>query len=328
MFDITGELTKYRPAVTTRTIFMGTPQFAATVLEALLQSSCRVVAVYTQPDRPAGRGHGIMFAPVKRLGLGRAIPVIQPKGFRSSDAVERLAGFGPELIIVAAFGFLLPPEVLSLPRFGCLNVHPSLLPRHRGPSPIPCTILSGDELTGVTIMLMDAGLDTGPILAQDQVGISCHDTTGSLGTKLADVGGKLLLRALPAWLDGESTPQPQNDSRATYSRLISHDDAEIDWQLPAAELWRRVRAYNPWPVCHTRYQGQRLRIHEAIALGLETEGRIGKVIVLGGPPGIGVVTGEGVLGLCRVQLEGRRVMPVDEFARGKRDFVGSVLGTS
>jgi methionyl-tRNA formyltransferase len=306
---------------------MGTPQFAATVLEALLRSSCQVVAVYTQPDRPAGRGHRVVFAPVKRLGLERALPVMQPQNFRSSDVVDRLAGLGPELIVVAAFGLLLRPGLLSLPRFGCLNVHPSLLPRHRGPSPVPNTILCGDEVTGVTIMLMDAGLDTGPILAQEQVGVSSLDTSSSLGIKLAEVGGQLLLNALPAWLNGELTPQPQDDSHATYSRLIRPEDAELDWHLPAVELGRRVRAYNPWPVCYTWHRGQRLRIYEALASDPEAEGQIGEVIALSGPPGIGVVSGQGVLGLCRLQLEGRRDMSAGEFVRGQRDFLGSVLGT-
>lgn len=326
MFDITAELTKNKPAVTVRTVFMGTPPFAAIVLEALLRGPYQVVAVYTQPDRPAGRGHRVIFPPTKRLGVEREIPVVQPQSLRSSEVIQRLASFQPELIIVAAFGLVLPAEVLSLPRFDCLNVHPSLLPRHRGPSPIPNTILCGDEITGVTIMLMDAGLDTGPILAQENVGVSSMNTAGSLSAKLANAGGKLLLETLPAWLHGDLRPQPQDEARATYSRLISQDDAEVDWHLPALELWRRVRAYSPWPVCHTWYEGRRLRIHQALPVGPAAKGEIGEVIVLSEPPGIGVVTGQGVLGLCRVQLEGKRDMSAGEFVRGKRDFVGSALG--
>jgi methionyl-tRNA formyltransferase len=309
-----------------RTVFMGTPQFAATILKALLRSSYQVRAVYTQPDKPAGRGRPVVFSPVKKLALERQIPVIQPETLKSSEVVDRLASSQPELIIVAAFGAILAPEVLSLPKFACLNVHPSLLPRHRGPSPVANTILCGDEITGVTILLMDAGLDTGPILAQEKVGISFMDTTGSLSTTLADVGSKLLLKTLPGWLNRELGPQVQNEAQATYSKLITSEDAEIDWHLSAVELWRRVRAYNPWPISYTWYQGKRLKIHSSIPLGNIVKGETGEVTALSEAPGVGVVTGEGILGLCQVQLEGRRGMSVYDFVRGKRDFIGCVLG--
>jgi methionyl-tRNA formyltransferase len=326
MFDIIKELIKNNLSMKVRTIFMGTPKFAVTILESLLQSSCQVLAVYTQPDKPAGRGRPVVFPPVKKLALERQIPVIQPETFKSSEVVEKLASFQPELIIVAAFGAILPPEVLSLPKFACLNVHPSLLPRHRGPSPVANTILCGDELTGVTIMLMDAGMDTGPILAQEKVGISFTNTTGELSSKLADVGAKLLLETLPKWLGGELGPQPQDESQATYSKLITSKDAEIDWHLSAVELWWRVRAYNPWPSCYTCCQGKRLKINKAIPFGGLAEGGVGEVVALAESPGVGVVTGDGILGLCQVQLEGKREMSVDDFVRGKRDFIGCVLG--
>ena len=309
-----------------RTIFMGTPQFAATILEALLQSSCQVLAVYTQPDKPAGRGRPVVFPPVKKLALERQIPVIQPETLKSNDVVDKLVSFQPELVVVAAYGAILPREVLSLPKFACLNVHPSLLPRHRGPSPVAYTILCGDELAGVTIMLMDAGMDTGPILTQEKAGISFMDTTDSLSAKLADVGAKLLLETLPGWLNQELRPQVQDAAQATYSKLITSEDAEIDWHFSAVELWRRIRAYNPWPISYTSYNGKRLRIHRSIPFGNVAEGEIGEVIALPESPGVGVVTGEGILGLCQVQLEGRREMSVDDFVRGKRDFIGCVLG--
>jgi len=263
---------------------------------------------------------------VKKLALERQIPVIQPETFKSSEVLEKLASFQPEIIIVAAFGAILPPEVLSLPKFACLNIHPSLLPRHRGPSPVANTILYGDGLTGVTIMLMDAGLDTGPILTQEKVGISFMDTAGSLSSKLADVGAKLLQETLPRWLGGELKPQAQDESQATCSRLITSEDAEIDWNLSTLQLWRRVRAYNPWPSCYTWYQGKRLKIHKAIPIGSVTEGEIGEVVALMEPPGVGVITRQGILGLCQVQLEGRRAMSVNDFIRGQRDFIGNVLG--
>jgi methionyl-tRNA formyltransferase len=326
MFDIIEKLIKNNLAMKVRTIFMGTPQFAVTILESLLQSSCEVLAVYTQADKPAGRGRPVVFPPVKKVAVERQIPVIQAETFRSSDVVEKLASLQPELIVVAAFGAILPEEVLSLPKFACVNVHPSLLPRHRGPSPVANTILCGDELAGVTIMLMDEGMDTGPILAQEKVGISFMNTAGSLSFKLAAVGAGLLLATLPKWLQGELRPQAQDESQATYSKLITSEDAEIDWQLSAVELWRRVRAYNPWPSCYTWCQGKRLKIHKAIPLGNMREEETGKVISLAEPPGVGVVAKQGVLGICEVQLEGRREMSIDDFVRGKRDFIGSVLG--
>ncbi len=312
--------------MTIRTVFMGTPQFAVTVLECLLRNSYQVVAVYTQPDKAAGRGRPVVFPPVKKLALDRQIPVVQTETFRSGEAVKELASFGPELIVVAAFGSILPPEVLSLPRFGCLNVHASLLPRHRGPSPVANAILCGDELTGATIMSIDAGLDTGPILAQGKVGISFMDTTGTLSSKLADVGARLLLETLPKWLGGELEPRTQDESQATYSRLITSKDAEIDWSLSALQLWRMVRAYNPWPSCYTWCEGKRLKIHKAIPLGDGGNGEIGKVIALAEQPGVGVVARQGILGLCQIQLEGKRAMSVIDLVRGKRDFIGCILG--
>ena len=309
-----------------RTVFMGTPQFAVTILESLLSSPYQVLAVYTQPDKPAGRGRQVALPPVKRLALEHGIQVIQAQTLKSSEEVEKLAGLQTELIIVAAFAYILPPEVLSLPKFACLNVHPSLLPRHRGPSPVANTILCGDELAGVTIMLMDGGMDTGPILAREKVGISFMDTTGSLSSRLADVGAKLLLETLPDWLGDKIESQAQDESQATYSKLTSSEDAEIDWHLSAVELWRRVRAYNPWPGCYTWWQGKRLKIHEATPVEDVVEEEIGEVIALKDPPGVGVITGRGILGLGQVQLEGKRRMMVDDFVRGQRDFIGSILG--
>jgi len=285
-----------------------------------------VLAVYTQPDRLGGRGRPVAIPPVKKLALERQIQVVQPETLKSSGVVDKLVSFQPELIVVAAYGAILPGEVLSLPKFACLNVHPSLLPRHRGPSPVAHTILCGDELAGVTIMLMDAGMDTGPILAQEEAGISFMDTTGSLSAELADLGAKLLLETLPKWLNTELRPQVQDEAQATYSKLITSEDAEIDWHASAVELWRRTRAYNPWPISYTWYNGKRLRIHGAIPIGNVAEGEIGKAIALPESPGVGVVTGDGVLGLCQVQLEGKREMSASDFIRGRRDFIGCVLG--
>lgn len=305
---------------------MGTPQFAATILESLLQNCCQVLAVYTQPDKPAGRGHRVALSPVKRLALAGDIPVMQPESLKSGEVVKELASFQPDLIVVAAFASILSAEVLALPAFGALNIHPSLLPRHRGAAPVANAILCGDESTGVTVMLMDSGMDTGPIVAQEQVGISAADTTGSLTSRLADVGADLLLRALPKWLGGELRPQAQDESRATYSKAITAEDAEIDWRLSAVELWRRGRAYNPWPGSYTWWRTRRLKIHEAMPFDGAAGGEPGEVIALAAPHGVGVVTGQGILALRHVQLEGKQTMAVSDFVRGKSDFVGSVLG--
>ena len=312
-----------------RTVFMGTPQFAVPVLEALLHDSYEVIAVYTQPDKLVGRGRRVSWSPVKSLAMKHEIPVIQPSTFKSAEVAEELASFKPDLIVVAAFGHILSRELLSSPRFACINVHPSLLPRHRGPSPIASAILSGDELTGVSIMLMDSGMDSGPVLTQEKTGIAPADTTGSLSSKLAELGAKLLLQTLPVWIKGEIEPQAQDEAQATYSKLITGEDGEIDWRLPAIGLWRQIRAYNPWPGSYTWFQGKRLKIHEATPLENLPQAKTGEVIALTElPEVVGVGTGNGVLGLCQVQVEGKREMSVSDFVRGQRNFVGSVLGRS
>lgn len=308
-------------------VFMGTPQFAVPILESLFRSPYQVVAVYTQPDKPVGRRQRLTPSPVKELAREHKIPVIQPNTLKTAEVVEDLASLKPELIVVAAFGQILPQKVLSLPKFGCLNIHPSLLPQYRGPSPVATSLLCGDLLTGVTIILMDEGLDSGPILAQEKVDIAATGTTGSLTAKLAHVGAGLLMDTLPKWLKGELEPQPQGESQATYSRLITSKDGEIDWHLPAVELWQRVRAFNPWPGCYTWWQGKRLKIHSAAPVSRLARGEVGKVIALRQPPKVGVVTGDGILGLCQVQLEGRQEMSIADFVRGQRNFIGSILGS-
>jgi len=307
---------------------MGTPEFAVAILSCLVQSTYHVAAVYTRPDKEAGRGRQLGSSPVKRLAQQRGIPVVQPRTLKSAEAVRGLASLEPDLVVVAAFGYILPGELLSVPKSGCLNVHPSLLPAHRGPSPIADTILSGDTETGVSIILMDEGVDSGPILARRQVDISPEDTTGSLTARLGAEGAELLLEVLPEWLAGALQPSPQEESQATYSRLITSNEGQLDWQLTAVELWRQVRAFNPWPGCHSWWKGHRLKIHSATPLGDRAGGQAGKVVALGksAPSGVGVVAGQGILGLRRVQLEGKREMSVDEFVRGQRDFIGSVLG--
>jgi methionyl-tRNA formyltransferase len=307
-----------------RVVFMGTPPFAVPALEALAEHY-EVVGVVTQPDRPARRGQKLASSAVKKAALALGLRVLQPESLRRTEAVAELRDLKPQVMVVAAFGQILRPEVLSIPPSGVINVHPSLLPKYRGASPIAGTLLAGEQETGVTIMLMDEGMDTGPILAQRTVEIGEEDTTGSLEETLATLGAELLIDTLPRWLDGAIEAQAQDDSQATYTRPVSKDDAVIDWQLPALEIWYRIRAFNPRPGASTYWQGNLLKIlrarPEQELKGVDKPGE-----VVASPTGVGVATGRGVLVLEEVQLAGKRAMGVEEFIRGQREFVGSVLG--
>ena len=315
-----------------RVIFMGTPEFAVPPLEHLILNQYQVVAVYTQPDKPAGRGRSLVSSPLKRAALAWELPVVQPVSLKRAEAVAQLAGFHPDVIVVAAFGQILPQSVLDLPSYGCINIHPSLLPRFRGASPVAAAILAGDEFTGVSIMLMDKSLDTGPILARAQIPISAQDTTGSLTAKLSLIAAQLLQEVLLRWSGGELTPQPQNEAEATYSVPISKEEAEIDWRLSAIDIWRRVRAFQPWPGCYTRWQRRQLKIIEAVPLSVETALEVGRVVALTpatqSKAAFGVSTGDGILGVLKVQLEGKRAMSAAEFLRGQRQFIGVILPLS
>ncbi len=313
-----------------RIVFMGTPEFALPSLESLIRKTYNIVAVYTQPDKKAGRGQEVTLSPVKKLAVRYGLRVIQPQSLKLPAEIELLKSLAPDLIVVAAYGQFLPLEVLNLPKYGCLNIHPSLLPRYRGPSPIITAILQGDAVTGVSLMLMDAGFDTGPILRQREIAISNSDTTGSLSDKLSKLGAELLLETLPLWLEGKIEPQPQDEAQATYTKKITAAEAEIDWQLPALTLWRRVRAFNPSPGCYTWYKGKRLKIWEAIPLPPISVLETGRVVALpsDSPTPVGIVTGDGVLGLKEVQMEGKRRMLVADFIRGQREFIGYRLGSN
>ena len=247
---------------------MGSPEFAVLPLEHLVRSHCHVAAVYTQPDRPAGRGQALGPSAVKRAATLLGLSVVPPVSLKEPETVAELRSFQPDVIVVAAFGQILPKSVLAIPRYGCLNIHPSLLPRFRGASPVAAAILAGDEFTGVSIMLMEEGLDTGPLLARAQIPISGIDTTGTITAKLSRIGSQLLLEVLPRWLKGELTPRPQDEALASYCHPISKEAGEIDWELAAASIWRQVRAYSPWPGGYTRWQGKRLKIIEAAPLRL------------------------------------------------------------
>ncbi len=308
-----------------RIVFMGTPQFAVPALSALNERH-QVVGVVTQPDRPAGRGRRLVASPVKEAALARGLPVFQPRTLRTLQAEEHLAGWRPELIVVAAFGQILQPGVLGLAPHGCLNVHASLLPKYRGAAPIPAAILAGESITGITIMCMDEGLDTGPILAQAECTIDADDTTASLTAKLADRGSRLLIEALPGWLDGHLKSRPQDHTQATYCQSLRKEDGHLDWNHTALYLDRQVRACDPWPGAYTTLQGQRLKVLRARPRpGWQEAGGPGQVVVL--EPGIGVVTAEGALELLEVQLAGKKPLPAELFVRGQRDLVGGQLGT-
>jgi len=306
---------------------MGTPDFAVPSLEALANSEYEIGAVYTQPDREAGRGRHLVASPVKQAAIARGLRVLQPIKLRDKESVEQLVDLTPELIVVAAYGHILPREVLKLPRYGCINVHPSLLPKYRGSTPIASAIVQGEKVTGVTIMLLDEGMDTGPILRQVEVPIFDEDTTGTLTARLATIGAKVLLDTLPDWLTSKTEPQPQDESRATYSRQIVKEDGEINWRLTAHDLWRRVRAFDPWPGSYTRWAGKRLKVVKAIPLNGGKKGEAGTVIDLqrSSPAPAGVITGDGVLGLLKVHLEGKKEMSATEFLLGQRGFIGSSL---
>ncbi len=311
-----------------RIVFMGTPDFAVFSLKYLVLSGHQVAAVYTKPDKPAGRGRSLAASAVKRAAQEWGLPVVQPVSLKTPEAVEQLAGFQPDAIVVAAYGQILPPPVLDIPRYRCINVHGSLLPRFRGAAPVPAAILAGDEFTGVSIMLMEKGLDTGPVLARSQIPIAPQDTTGSLTEKLSRIGAYLLLEALGGWRRGEIIPQPQDEAGATYCRPISKEAGEIDWHLSAVDIWRRVRAFQPWPGCYTRWQGRQLKIIEAVPLPAETAGEVGRVVALTPPrqgAAIGIQTGNGILGVRRGQMEGKQEMPGADFLRGQRQFTGAVL---
>ena len=316
-----------------RVIFMGTPEFAIPCLEHLILNRHQVVAVYTQPDKPAGRGRSLVSPPVKKAAVALNLPVVQPISLRRADVVAQMAGFHPDVIVVAAFGHILPQSVLDIPRYGCINIHFSRLPRFRGASPVAAAILAGDEFSGISIMLMDEGLDTGPVLARASIPISVRDTTGSLTLKLSQVAARLLQEVLVHWQRGEITPQPQNEDEATYCGSISKEEGEIDWHLPAVALWRRVRAFYPWPGCYTRWQGKQLKIIEAVPLPEAGTPEAGRVVALSPVAGeskaaFGVYTGGGILGVLAVQLEGKRAMSAAEFLKGQRQFVGATLPVS
>ena len=311
-----------------RIIYAGTPDFSVAALEALIASEHQVIAVYTQPDRPAGRGRDMKASPVKEKALQHDIPVYQPLSLRDAQAQQELSELDADLMVVTAYGLLLPSEVLEAPRLGCINIHASLLPRWRGAAPIQRAILAGDERTGITIMQMDEGLDTGDMLAVAECEIDAHDTGSSLHDKLMVLGAETLISALPAIADRSCTPVKQDDALACYASKLSKAEARVDWRSSAREIERAVRAFNSWPVayCHLERKGRQtnLRLWQAEVLDASADaGQPGEVIAESAN-GIDIACGEGVLRVTELQAEGKRRMSASDFLNAN-SLAGQVL---
>jgi methionyl-tRNA formyltransferase len=308
-----------------RIVFAGTPEFAAQHLQALLDAGRQIVAVYTQPDRPAGRGQKLMPSPVKQLALQHGIAVYQPQTLRDPAAQAKLAALTPDLMVVVAYGLILPQVVLDTPRLGCINSHASLLPRWRGAAPIQRAIEAGDASSGVTVMQMEAGLDTGPMLLKVTTTITAEDTGGSLHDRLATLGSQAVVEAVTKLAAGELRGEVQDDSLATYAHKLNKDEARLDWSRPAVELERLVRAFNPWPICHSTLNGEALKIHAA-QLG-EGQGAPGSVLAAD-RSGLTVACGEGALRLTRLQLPGGKPLSFADLYNSRREQFapGLVLG--
>jgi len=299
-----------------RIVFAGTPEFAAQHLQALLDAGREVIAVYTQPDRPAGRGQKLMPSPVKQLALQHDIPVHQPQTLRDPEAQAELGSLQADLMVVVAYGLILPQAVLDMPRLGCINSHASLLPRWRGAAPIQRAIEAGDAESGVTVMQMEAGLDTGPMLLKVHTPIAPDDTGGSLHDRLAELGSNAVVEAVSALEAGTLAGEIQDDSLATYAHKLNKDEARIDWTRPAVELERRVRAFHPWPICQSTLDGAAVKIHVAEpGTGHGVPGQI----IDADKIGLDVACGEGSLRLTRLQLAGGKPLAFSDLFNSRRE---------
>ncbi|MBK1650352.1 methionyl-tRNA formyltransferase [Rhabdochromatium marinum] len=300
-------------------LFAGTPDFAAPALQALLRAGYPIAAVYTQPDRPAGRGRKPQPSPVKQVALDAGLPLEQPGTLKDATAQQRLHEYQAHLMIVIAYGLLLPPAVLAAPALGCLNIHASLLPRWRGAAPIQRAILAGDTRTGVELMQMDAGLDTGPVFARRETDISATETGRSLHDRLSALGAELLIDSLPAILDQRLQPQPQASEGVCYAHKLSKDEAQIDWAQSAVEIDRRIRAFNPWPVAQTRLGTETLRLWAATPESLDPDATPAApgTVLSADKTGILVATGAGALRIHELQAPGKRAMRAADFLNAR-----------
>ncbi|BBR08492.1 methionyl-tRNA formyltransferase [Aeromonas caviae] len=300
-------------------IFAGTPDFAARHLAALLSSGHEVVAVYTQPDKPAGRGQKLTASPVKELALAHDLPVYQPASLRNEAAQAELAALGADLMVVVAYGLILPKAVLDTPRLGCINVHGSLLPRWRGAAPIQRSIWAGDAETGVTIMQMDVGLDTGAMLRKVTCPIASDETSASLYDKLAGLGPQALVDTLDAMAAGDTAAEPQDDALANYAEKLSKEEARIDWSMDAVAIERCIRAFNPWPISWFDVAGQTVKVWQAEVVA-QDHGQAAGTLLKADKQGIEVATGQGVLRLLTLQPPGKKAMSVSDLLNSRRDW--------
>lgn len=308
-----------------RIIFAGTPDFAARHLQALIQSEHQIVGVYSQPDRPAGRGKKLKASEVKELALEHNLPVFQPQSLKNDEALAELTSLNADIMIVVAYGLILPKAILEAPRLGCLNVHGSILPRWRGAAPIQRAIWAGDEQTGVTIMQMDEGLDTGDMLHISRCPISTTETSASLYTKLAELGPDALIETINKLANGEITPEPQNDELANYAKKLSKEEADIDWSMSALQIERNIRSFNPWPMCFTQMGGQTVKIHQAQVM---LQSGVPGQILSSDKSGVVVACGEHALCITQLQPQGKKPMAINDFLNGRSDWVtpGTILG--
>jgi len=309
------------PPPALKIVFAGTPEFAASALAALIEAGHNIVAVYCQPDRPAGRGRKLIAGPVKALALEQHIPVEQPLHFKDADTITRLENYQADVMVVAAYGLLLPEAVLAAPRFGCLNIHASLLPRWRGAAPIQHAILAGDKETGVTIMQMDKGLDTGDMLLKHHTQINNNDSAASLHDRLAQIGGNAILESLSLMQQKQLTPEPQNNLAANYAHKINKADAKIDWQTDAQHIDRHIRAYNPWPVAHTTYQEKIIRVWQAAIVNSDSDNQqAAGAIVDVSSKGIQVQCAKNTILLEQIQLPNSKRMLIKDILNGHPDL--------
>lgn len=302
-------------------IFMGTPDFSVPTLESLIQSHHEVIAVVTQPDKPKGRGGAVQMPPVKETALKHNIPVYQPVKARDSEFVEEMRALNPDAMVVIAFGQILSKELLDIPKYGCINIHASLLPAYRGASPIQWAVINGDEKTGITTMMMDVGMDTGDILETAVIALEEKETGGSLFDRLSMMGGELILSTLEKAENGTLIRTPQDHEKATYVKKIPKTLGDIDWTMDAVSIERLIRGLNPWPSAYTHWNGKMLKIWDAQVLGENTEAECGTVLLASGEE-LKVQTGNGILKINSLQLEGKKRMDTAAFLRGYQIEVG------
>ena len=305
-------------------VFMGTPHLSIPVLERIVDDGHEILAVYTQPDRTSGRGRRKAISPLKEYSVSKNYLVLQPENFRSnSSEINTLKKFDADIAVVAAYGILLPPEVLSAFRHGCINLHPSLLPKYRGASPVSSTILAGDKYTGVTIIQLDSGMDSGPILSQEKIKLRGDEFCDKLTMDLFMLGSKLVSKTISEFATGNIEIVQQDHDKATFTEKLSRNDGLIDWTKGFNRIWKEIRAYNPWPGSHTKFKGKNLKIIEA-KISTENKSPSGYVSIHRNEVYVG--TSDGSLNVKKLQVEGGNIVLASDFARGHKDFENSVLG--